>query len=132
MSNQQYAVAIIRNYYQGSVPTQAVSFDRPDDGRAEYTTYTLDEARERVAELDGEVYVTDNGEAGRPEYVIVEDGIADYISSGRNMDLSNYDWDDCSCKAGDEGQCCGECNECLQLQYDQDEQYIRDNQEATA
>ena len=78
---------------------------------------TLDDAIAKITEWNNDIYVTDNNESGRPTYVVVEDVPADYVSGGRNEDMSNYDWDNAACD-------CGECGVCCEMMIDQDRQYL--------
>ena len=85
---------------------------------------TLADAHAAVAALDAEVYVTTNGESGRPAYLIIDDVAADWVEGGRNQDASNYNWDDdraCT-------NTCGECNECIDMMIRQDRRYLRMSQ----
>lgn len=123
-----YSIAIIRNWYAGETRN---SIDWVRDDRADRIEYsTVAEALGRVEELDADVYVTDSNEAGRPEYIVVDAGTAEYIETGRGYDGSNYDWSGCQCDdaAGHpDGYCCGECDSCMAAMQDQDEEYIRDH-----
>ena len=92
---------------------------RSDETGAERYFDTLDGAREAKGELESGRYDCRNGEAGRPEYHIVE---ADFVIG--HEDGGNYDWDDCDCTAGEDGEACGECNECLALMIEQDRDMV--------
>ena len=127
----QCAIAILPNYYGPDIQgNNAVNFLTTDDSNASMILYdTIDEAQDAIDELEDDTYYLSHGEAGRPEYVIVEDGVADYISDGRNGDMSNYRWDENDCKKNN-GDCCGECPECIEMMIDQDRDYINNNRAA--
>lgn len=117
--NTRYAIAILPNEYESGVPGGQVRFlaDETSCGHVPIYYYdTIDEAKSAIEEEEDGIYVTNNNEAGAPEYIIVEESIADYINSGRDGDMGAYNWDDCDC---------GECNDCIQLMIDQDRDYIR-------
>jgi len=88
---------------------------------------TIIDAQCAIDDLQDAIYITDNGEAGAPEYIILEDVDADYISSGRGGDYSNYEWDGCTCGKGRENNPCGECDACIQCMINQDVKYCQDN-----
>ena len=104
----QYAIATIPNYYMPDIQGNNA------------------EAQSAIDELEDETYCLSHGEAGRPEYVIVDDCVADYIDGGRNSDGSNYDWDDNDCDKNN-GDCCGECQQCIEMMIDQDREYVKAN-----
>jgi hypothetical protein len=113
----KYAIAILTNTYGKDEQANFVQ----DERHTEYVTYDrIEEAQAVIDDLESDVYVLDHNEAGRPDYYIVDDGVAEYIATGRGYDGSNYNWDDCDCD-------CGDCDECLALMIDQDRQYIIDN-----
>lgn len=127
-----YAIAVLRNVYRPDIQGERTVRFVQEDGQnhpEEYRTYpSAQEALDAVDELDGEVYCTGNNEAGRPDYVVVKDTVADYITSGRWGDMSNYDWDECECANIDEdGNACGECSACIDMMIDQDIEYIHRN-----
>ncbi|MEM4658358.1 MAG: hypothetical protein QXX77_08065 [Candidatus Methanosuratincola sp.] len=107
-----YKIAVLRYAYQ------------PDTGGLERVYFldeefeTVEEAKEFIAELDNEVYILQHNEYSRPDYLVVDDVTADWIMSGRNSDLSNYDWSDTECT-------CGECSKCIVTIIDQDRAYVR-------
>ena len=115
-----YSIAILRDTYEPDIQGLGyVSF--VCDDQQERTAYDdIEEATNKINQLDNEVYITKNGEAGRPEYLIVTDEVATYIETGRNGDMGNYDWDSAACD-------CGECNECLDMMKIQDRLYIKNN-----
>ena len=81
--------------------------------------FELDEAKRIIEQWENEPYVLSHGESGRPTYLIVESIDGNNIYSGRNGDMSTYDWpDDMNCNA------CGECTACMQLMIDQDRDYL--------
>lgn len=122
-----YAIAILHNYYGKDTPPKLYAADENNTGVDGYDVFdTIGEAAEMVDEWNTDDYVCAHGEAGRPDYYIVEDHDAEYVSGGRGGDESNYNWDDCDCDRND-GDCCGECNTCLELMIEQDRQYIIDN-----
>lgn len=76
------------------------------------------EAKKIINMLDNEIYVLSNNEYSRPEYYIIDDITADWIKSGRNEDMSNYDWDEAKCV-------CGECSICIKMMNEQDREYVK-------
>ena len=122
-----YAIAIMTNSYGNDEQVKLYAADQNNTGADGYDTYdTIEDAEELISEWNDDTYVLAHNEAGRPSYYIVDDNIASYIASGRNSDGSNYDWSSCSCTRNN-GECCGECDECLELMVYQDRQYIIDN-----
>lgn len=129
MSNTTYAIAVLRQAYQPDLQNlEQVYFIKIEGDQHDNLEIfdNLDDAEEMIDVLDSEIYVTTNGESGRPEYFIVEEDTADYIMSGRNSDMSNYNWDDCDCDKND-GDCCGECEICNDYMIYQDRIYIKNN-----
>ncbi len=114
MSNANYRIAKLGQYYQPEIQgrDKVVILDDGYD--------TIAEAKAAIAALEGETYYLANGEAGRPDYYIVDNNVADYLETGRNYDMSNYDWDNAECD-------CGECNKCCAMMIEQDRQYVRNN-----
>lgn len=134
-----FAIAILRNFYHHDIQGQRSVLFVQEEGQKhpeDYKTYdTLRDALDAVDEMDYEVYYLSHNEADRPEYVIVDADVADYIISGRGGDMSNYDWDDCDCDNCDaDGNACGQCNVCIDMMIDQDIDHVRDNavEEASA
>lgn len=126
-TQKSYAIAILRNVFMPDIQgMRSVRFVSDEQYQTEYYD-TFDEAKEKLEELDNDIYCTCNNEAGRPEYVIVDEDVADYIQSGRNSDGGNYDWDGCDCTRNN-GDCCGECQTCLDHMIDDDIAYIQNNQ----
>jgi hypothetical protein len=87
---------------------------------------TAEAATERIDELDNDVYVTSNGEAGRPEYILIEDyGVEEGQTIGHE-DGSMYDWDRIDCNhEDDDGDKCGECQSCIEGMITQDQELVR-------
>ena len=117
-----YRIAVLHDCYTPDLQGQRRPvikgdvYDTVDDARAEITRLT-----------DGPLYI-DNNIYG-VTYLVVNDVTADYIESGRNGDMSNYDWDNNDCTSSDQGQCCGECRDCITMMIDQDRECIRQNAE---
>ena len=112
-----YKIAVLLDAYQPDIQGDEQPVIR------EETYDTIDEARAIVdAEMDEPLYYEHNI-YGRTLYVI-DDVTADYITGGRNADGSNYDWDNNACRR-DDGEACGECNECIRMMIDQDREYIK-------
>jgi hypothetical protein len=123
-----YAIAILPDMYQGQ-PNRAKFYaaNEHDVSNGIYDTYdTIDEARVVVDNIADYTYYLSSGEAGRPEYMIVDDEIASYITSGRNSDGGNYDWIGCDCDKQD-GKPCGDCDDCLAYMSDEDRDYLRNH-----
>lgn len=109
-----YKIAILRHaYYPDLQGLETVRF-------AEGEFETVDDAIATVREMDGDIYIMEHGESGRPTLIVVDDVDADYVASGRNQDGSNYDWTVAECE-------CGECAECLDMMIHQDRAYLRSN-----
>ena len=126
-----YAIAVLRNVYGPDLQgDRTIRFVHDDETRKDdYTAYdSIEAAQEVIDEKESGTYYTSNNEAGAPEYVIVEAGVADYITTGRGGDMSSYDWDDCECDNRDaNGNTCGECSVCIALMIDQDIELVRHN-----
>lgn len=132
MKNKTYSIAILR-VHAGRPWDKLNLVDWRRDELGDIAVYNLQAAKDELADLHNCVYWTSHGEMGRPEYIILEAADADYLSSGRNMDMGNYDWDDCACQHADEaGDPCGECNNCIGCMANQDRDYVRDNAVVTA
>jgi hypothetical protein len=115
-----YAIAILPDYYEPDIQgNNRVRFIEDNNGDTEYYD-TIHEAREAIEQLENDRYYLTHGEAARPDYYVVEDGIAAYIMEGRGGDMSNYDWDDADCD-------CGDCNICIDMMMQQDREYVVDN-----
>ena len=90
-----------------------------------------------IDELQDGVYILEHNEHSAPDLIIVDDVTGDYVYSGRNFDMSNYDWDGwddpdnayvCACPTSD-GDACGECGNCIERMINQDRTYIRSRME---
>jgi hypothetical protein len=117
----QYQIATIPNYYEPDIQGHnAVKI-----GEDIYDS--IEDAQDAIDGLESDSYCLAHGEAGRPEYVILTTQDADYLSSGRNQDGSNYDWGNNDCAQGHNGDCCGECEGCIAMMIDQDREYAQRN-----
>lgn len=117
-----YKIIGIKNLFNSQLENP---FLYREDERGNTEDYdTLAAARDVVTGLDQDIYVTGSGEAGRPEYYILEERDFDYMRSGRNGDGGNYDWGNCDCKA-DKGDCCGSCETCCLAMCDEDIEWIK-------
>lgn len=127
----QYAIIIKRNMYHpchdGRDHARALTpydFDGTND--TDPALMGLDDARKVVEGLDAEIYVTSNGEAGRPDYWIVPESALDALQ-GRQYDQGNYDWPDngepCTNRRADGSQC-GECAACINWMLEQDDELL--------
>lgn len=121
-----YSIAILKDIFRPDIQGKRQVGWITDDNGAPIQYDTIGEARVAIAERDSAIHYTEHNEAGRPDYVIVEDLTVDYICGGRNGDMSNYDWADNSCTRH-KGECCGECNECITMMIDQDREYIHNS-----
>lgn len=120
-----YAIAILRSVYQPDIQgAGSVRWVMDDDGQSIRIYDSVYDARAARDDLDSDVYVCQHGEAGRPEYIVLDQDVAEYVDSGRDGDGSNYDWDDVECCRND-GHACGECDTCLSAIRDQDRSYVR-------
>lgn len=107
-----YKIAVLRYAYQPDI----AGLERVHFINEEFET--VEEAKEFIAELDNEVYILQHNEYSRPDYVVVDEVTANWVESGRNGDLSNYDWSNAECT-------CGECNKCIATMIGQDRAYVR-------
>jgi hypothetical protein len=108
-------VISIRNMHQPDLMGEA----RPRiayEGAAE-------ECQAWIAEQDEAGYICGNNEAGAPERVLaIHHGgdVGDAVTLADGCDMSRYDWpDDMDC------ECCGECQECITLMIEQDQDAAR-------
>lgn len=123
--NIKYVVMVVRHYFGGTLGVNK----GPDALReADYSIIyydTPEDAQEAIDKLEAGSYCLSHGEAGRPDYYILDDSDADYIIDGRMGDLSNYDWESIDCDNLDaDGNACGECNSCIEGMIDQDILYV--------
>ena len=117
-----YNIAILRSIYRPDIHLDmSVSFYNDFFGNPVDFEFVRD-AQEQVAKWEKARVVLAYNEYSPAKYVIVENNISDYILSGRNSDISNYDWDNTKCD-------CGECSECFELMISQDRKYILDHAE---
>jgi hypothetical protein len=122
-----YAIAILHNEYGRDTQVKMYAANENATTQYGYDLYdTIEEAQEIIDDMEADDYVLSHNEAGRPDYYIVDDNDADYVATGRGGDESNYDWSDCSCTRNN-GDCCGECDECIDIEIEQDREYIIDN-----
>ena len=112
-----YNIAILHHCYQPDLQGDGQPSWHECNGNDLVTYNTVQDAQDQIDDWDDDIYVTDHNEIGRPTYVIISDMTADYIRSGRNQDMSNYDWDNAACD-------CGECDECMSMMIEQDREYI--------
>jgi hypothetical protein len=137
MDNQtqatEYCVIVRRNVYAGTlgIDGHARWMTRYDvDGDQSYGTEpatwdTVADAMAYIAEIDGRVYATAHGEAGRPEYWVVPLDAVDEVR-GCHDDMGLYAWPeaavaDVGCTNPRDGETCGECAECLEWMSRQDD-----------
>jgi hypothetical protein len=128
-TDTKYAIAVLRNMYLPDIAgDRAVEFIGDDPARPEdYILYdTIEAAQCAVDVLDTERYVLAHGEAGRPDHIIVTGTTAEYISTGRWGDKTNYDWEGHECDhMDDDGNACGVCEDCIDMMINQDIDYVR-------
>ena len=119
-----YQIAILRQAYspdmQGIEGPRWLLEDNSQDTPEFFEA--LADAKNRVEELDGEVYVTTNGESGRPEYIIVPE---DTEIGHESLDMYNWDDNNCTANANHDNTPCGECAQCIEMMTDQDRDMIR-------
>jgi hypothetical protein len=127
MSEKTYMIYVIPNFYEPDIQGRNQPHLLLEAGDEPEYFDTVGDAQERIDSLESDVYVTANGEAGRPEYVIVDhDPLEAY-----HDDLSYYNWDGCECPHADdepdaeEGYCCGNCHTCCDHMIDQDRETVR-------
>jgi len=117
-----YKIAILRQAYSPDMQgIEHPTFLAEDDGQGDWTG-DLDVAKARVEALDGDTYVTTNGESGRPEYIIVPE---DTEIGHESLDMYNWDDNDCTANANNDSTPCGECAQCIDMMIDQDRDMIR-------
>jgi len=109
-----HQVVIIRNMYQP---------DSQGLGAPKIVAEgTLETCREYITEAENNIYVTSNGEAGAPEYIITP--VLTCYNLGDRVgyeDGSMYDWYAVECKNTDlGGNVCGECTACYEEMIAQD------------
>ena len=109
-----YAIAIVRDFYG---PKQTIGF-YSDERQYRVVFDTVKDAQEAIYKIRAEIYVLAHNESNSPTYYIIDENTAEYIATGRNSDMSNYDWDGCDCD-------CGECDECLEFMLEQDIQLVK-------
>ena len=113
-----YAIAIVRDFYG---PQQTLGF-YSDEKQDRVVFGTVEDAQEAIYKIRAEIYVLAHNESNSPTYYIVNENTAEYITTGRNSDMSNYDWDDWNCD-------CGECDECLEFMLKEDIQLVKNEAE---
>lgn len=113
MKDQKYQIAEMPYYYTPDIQGR----NRPEILSEIYDS--VEKAENEISSWNNQVYILHHGEYSRPDYCILTVADAEYISSGRNFDMSNYDWNDAVCV-------CGECNNCLAEMIEQDRQFIYD------
>lgn len=123
-----YQIAILRHTYMPDLQGDRMPRIQCDDDNNPIEYDTIAEAKEVIDSWDDDVYVTSHNESGRPTYLIVESASGEWVHGGRNGDGGNYDWDGyedfCTHIDGD-GNCCGECNGCIEYMIDADRDYLR-------
>jgi len=113
-----YAISVLRNVYQPDIQGESQPGFHNDFHGNIVEFETIEEAKSEIAEWESDRVVLSHNEYSAPDYIIVSDVTADYIQSGRNSDMSNYDWDGAECE-------CGECQKCFAMMISQDRDYIR-------
>lgn len=124
-----YCIIIQRNVYAGELGISGHAHWLSEvNGWDPQTWPTVAEAREHIAELETERYVTDHGEAGRPDYWVVPVEAVEEILSNAD-DLSRYNWpgvDEVGCtRPQADGSECGACDRCLEWMACQDDDVLR-------
>jgi len=118
-----YKIVVLRQAYSPDLQgIERPHFLSEENSQDDLVIDTIEDAKDKIEELDNEIYVTSNGESGRPEYLIVDDN----YTIGYD-DMSNYNWDDSDCDRGADGEACGECADCIQLMINQDRQGVINN-----
>ena len=110
----EYAIAIITYKYD---KVSEPYFYR-ENLFGKYDKMSYKEAMEKIEGIDREVYVLENNEYRRPSYIIVDSISAGWVDSGRDGEMSNYDWYDSECN-------CGECRICTEMKNSQDIEYLK-------
>lgn len=114
-----YSIAIIRTSSSPRCLFSRIDWMKDENGKSvEYAD--LDHARDAIKELDAAPYLQLDWEAGRPEYVILDQFSADYVRGNQEGDMSNYNWGNAECT-------CGECGDCLKMMERQNIAYIFDH-----
>jgi hypothetical protein len=112
----KYQIVALPNFYEPDIQGN----NRPyvvceDDGQTERVFDSIDDARHAIDDLESDIYVTANGESGRPDYYVTEWGVETQYE-----DQSWYDWENNDCDGGIDGSCCGECQQCIEMMIDRD------------
>lgn len=127
---KSYVIAIIKEIYETNrTGTNALTWITNDQN--EPTIYnSLEDAKETVKKLDEETYHTANGEAGRPEYLIMSEKDYEKLKH-KQEDGNNYMWLESECLAGRDyegNQCaCGKCKDCIIVMENEDIEFIREH-----
>jgi hypothetical protein len=111
---ETYKIAELGNYYSPDIQ------GRRRVRISEETYESVKEAESEINRKGSEIYRLTHNEAGRPDYYIIDENVAEYLETGRNYDLGNYYWDNADCD-------CGECDTCCQMMINQDRQYVINN-----
>lgn len=128
----QYAIAVAPNYYQPEIQgrdrTRWIVEDESDYLQTPKLFESVAGAREYIEEeLGSGIYYLQHGEAGRPEYWVVDDVTVATVQA-HWQDNGLYNWpDDCDeweC-ADRDGSVCGECRQCLDFMAWQDGEILR-------
>lgn len=115
----EYYIAKIRNFYG---PREELSIVSDEQGER-IAFGSVREARKWIDEAEEGTYVLASGEASRPEFVVVDGNVVQWL----DMDDDNkYDWDSCPCKTA-AGQPCGLCDTCTEHRSNEDIAYVRAN-----
>lgn len=121
-----YCVIVQRNMYQPDLRGHGNCQPLTDDRGNAIEYDTIDDAQAAIDEADSGIYAAGNGEAGRPEYWIV-DADAVRMVDGRHEDMGNYPWpaDGGDCTNPDrDGNQCGDCDNCREWMTCQDNDFL--------
>lgn len=123
-----FTIVGVRNMAQGSLGSVSPIFIAQIDVGDEYERReepavfdTYEEAQAGISKLDRYRYYTRNGEIGRPEFYILKAKDADYVLSHDY----EYNWDECNCTLGNNGEPCTECVICLMFMGNEREKSIK-------
>lgn len=112
-----YSIAILRNVYKPDLQCESQPSFYTDFHGDIVEFETAEDAKSKIREWKSDRVVLSHNEYSTPDYIVVSNLTAEYIQSGRNGDMSNYNWDEAGCE-------CGECQDCFEMMIAQDRAYI--------
>jgi hypothetical protein len=122
----KYAIATQRNVYQPDYQGLGAAGWLMDQDGDPLLFGSQPEAAAHIDSLYDTPYCTVNGEAGRPDYWIVDEDAVNTVQACHE-DLSQYTWpEDCAdWDCAQDGNVCGSCSRCLLYMAGRDEAVLR-------